>query len=157
MTGTARHVREPRFTSYEGVEGRLVLDSHALLWWVSGERSRFSTDAWDRLSRAEELGGLGMIEPSLYELALKGARSGTARLPLTVGLLDRLYQSPGIAPIALAPEDWVVAARLDWTHRDPFDRVLVAVAMRRGYTVVTADREMLAFAERSSDVRAIGL
>lgn len=96
-----------------------------------------------------------MIEPSLYELALKGARTGQARLPLTMAILDRLYQTQGIAPVAPSPEDWVVAARLEWAHRDPFDRVLVAVAMRRGLTVVTADGDILQYAERSSDFRAI--
>lgn len=155
MTSATSRVREPLYATYEGLGGRLLLDAHTLLWWVSGERDRFSEGAWERLSRAEQFGGLGMIEPSLYELAFKGARSGRARLPLTMGLIDRLYQSPGIFAIPLAPHDWMIAAGLEWSHRDPFDRVLVAVAMRRGLTLVTADSEILQYAERTSDFRAI--
>lgn len=36
--------------------------------------------------------------------------------------------------------------RLPWTHRDPFDRILVAQALRRTLTLATRDSSMLAAA-----------
>lgn len=35
------------------------------------------------------------------------------------------------------------AGRLDWDHRDPFDRLLVAQAQAESLALVTADRAML--------------
>ncbi len=40
-------------------------------------------------------------------------------------------------------EDAIVAGRLPWDHRDPFDRVIVAQALRRNLTVVTRDAKVL--------------
>ena len=33
-----------------------------------------------------------------------------------------------------------MAGRLSWDHRDPFDRLIAAQAMRRGHQLVSADR-----------------
>jgi PIN domain nuclease of toxin-antitoxin system len=37
------------------------------------------------------------------------------------------------------------AGDLEWQHTDPFDRLLVAQAIRHGFTLVTADRSIRAF------------
>jgi PIN domain nuclease of toxin-antitoxin system len=39
--------------------------------------------------------------------------------------------------------DAILAARLPWEHRDPFDRVIVAQALRRNLTIATRDARML--------------
>jgi PIN domain nuclease of toxin-antitoxin system len=39
-----------------------------------------------------------------------------------------------------------MAGRLPWNHRDPFDRMIVAQAARRGSTIATRDRHILAAA-----------
>jgi len=44
--------------------------------------------------------------------------------------------------IPIEPADAEAAGDLDWDHKDPFDRLMVAQAMRRGITLVTADHEM---------------
>jgi PIN domain nuclease of toxin-antitoxin system len=36
-----------------------------------------------------------------------------------------------------------MAGGLPWDHRDPFDRMIVAQAGRRGLTIATRDRHML--------------
>jgi PIN domain nuclease of toxin-antitoxin system len=40
-------------------------------------------------------------------------------------------------------DDAILAGRLPWDHRDPFDRVIVAQALRRGLTVATRDTKIL--------------
>lgn len=39
--------------------------------------------------------------------------------------------------------DAILAGRLPWDHRDPFDRVIVAQALRRHLTIVTRDAKIL--------------
>ena len=43
-------------------------------------------------------------------------------------------------------EDAILAGRLPWDHRDPFDRSIVAQALRRNLTVATRDTKILAVA-----------
>ena len=39
--------------------------------------------------------------------------------------------------------DAATAGRLNWDHKDPFDRMIVAQAARRGFTIATSDRLVL--------------
>jgi len=39
--------------------------------------------------------------------------------------------------------DAILAGRLPWDHRDPFDRMIVAQAARRNLTIATSDARML--------------
>jgi PIN domain nuclease of toxin-antitoxin system len=43
--------------------------------------------------------------------------------------------------VAASPEaeDCLMAATMEWPHRDPFDRVLAASALRRRLPIVSAD------------------
>lgn len=45
--------------------------------------------------------------------------------------------------LSIDAQDAILAGRLPWEHRDPFDRVLVAQAVRRNLTVVTRDARIL--------------
>jgi PIN domain nuclease of toxin-antitoxin system len=37
----------------------------------------------------------------------------------------------------------VLAGRLSWEHKDPFDRVIVAQALRRNLTIATRDTKII--------------
>jgi PIN domain nuclease of toxin-antitoxin system len=39
--------------------------------------------------------------------------------------------------------DAILAGRLPWDHKDPFDRVIVAQAARRNLTIATSDTHIL--------------
>jgi PIN domain nuclease of toxin-antitoxin system len=48
-----------------------------------------------------------------------------------------------VRPLGIGVEDAHRAANLDWEHRDPFDRMLVAQALRMGGAIVTRDRQIV--------------
>jgi PIN domain nuclease of toxin-antitoxin system len=55
------------------------------------------------------------------------------------------------APERLSAVDaglWLDSVGLDWTHRDPVDRLVVALARRQGAHVVTVDHEITAWYDR---------
>ena len=122
---------------------RLLLDTHAFLWWVTDD---------DRLSeRAGELIADGANDvyfsaASAWEIAIK-AGLGRIRLPdeawtFTPQQLERnAFQA---LPVHVAHAVAVIA--LPDTHRDPFDRILVAQAMSEGLTIVSADPELARYA-----------
>ena len=49
----------------------------------------------------------------------------------------------GAAELAIQSADAILAGRLPWPHKDPFDRILVAQALRRGWTIATRDARIL--------------
>ena len=48
-----------------------------------------------------------------------------------------------ITELAIEAADAIMAGRLPWERRDPFDRMIVAQAARRGLTIATRDAHIL--------------
>jgi PIN domain nuclease of toxin-antitoxin system len=51
----------------------------------------------------------------------------------------------GFHELPILPVDAEQAGALEWSHHDPFDRMLVVQARRLSLTLVTADRAVLAY------------
>lgn len=81
-----------------------------------------------------------MVSPiSFFEIAQK-VRIG--QWPEMVQFLERLpalLEQQGGRVAALEPGVWVNAGTMDWAHRDPFDRLLAATALRYRVAIVSAD------------------
>ena len=114
----------------------LLLDSHALLWWLD-ESSILSNEAYRAIDAASCV-SVSLVTP--WELQIK-ANSG--KLTLTPDW-HGLHQE-GIETLDLALDDVLVAAALPLHHRDPFDRLMIAQALRRGLVIVTRDRHFLQY------------
>ena len=113
---------------------KLLIDSHALFWWLTDNR---------RLSRAA---GAAMDDPGNelfvsavvgYELAYKQASGRVSPLPDS---LPRQLQRAGVIVLPLSLQHALDAAALPGPHRDPWDRIKIAQAHAEGLTVVTIDR-----------------
>ncbi|WP_313675307.1 PIN domain-containing protein [Mycolicibacterium sp.] len=48
-----------------------------------------------------------------------------------------------IDELAIDSADAILAGRLPWPHKDPFDRVIVAQALHRNLTIATRDTQMV--------------
>lgn len=81
---------------------------------------------------------------SIYELDFKTSRN---RWPnLTIDIAERLVletDAVGIEIVSLDADLLSKSARLDWSHGDPFDRMIVATARYRRATLVSADRAVI--------------
>lgn len=117
----------------------LLFDTHAVIWWAD--------DPVELLPSANS----AIIDPentvwfsaaSAWELAIK-VRAG--KLQVDVGrLVDQLTRN-GVRLLGIGVDDAIAAGSLDWTHRDPFDRMLVAQARRLRLKLVTRDQAVQAF------------
>jgi len=120
----------------------IVLDTHAWLWWATGD---------DRLSRTvrEALVDqpLGVSAMSCFEVARLAAR-GRIGLDRHVGLWVRqALAHEQVEPLALDPEIATSAALLDANAfpGDPADRIIYATALAAGAVLATKDRRLRAF------------
>ena len=115
---------------------RLLLDTHAFLWWLSGSR-RLSGAARRAL---EDDGNRVMVSAaSAWEIATKhrlGKLPGSDVLARDVA---GAIASQGFEELAITVHDAERAGRLTGPHRDPFDRMLIAQALAHDLVVVSVD------------------
>ena len=122
---------------------RLVLDTHILLWWLSGS-GRLPPSYLDAIGAADEETPLLLPEIGLWEIAtLLGLGHISLSLPsrdwLEKASAPPLVRRVGIPP-AIAAE---VASLPDTFHRDPAARLIVATARVFGATLMTRDQAIL--------------
>jgi PIN domain nuclease of toxin-antitoxin system len=115
---------------------KLLLDTHALLWWLEGSpRLGLNTRREISSPRNEVL----ISAVCAWEIAIK---VGLGRLDLGEPpeiCLPREIQRNGFRPLSVEISHGCAVRSLPDHHRDPFDRLLVAQALREGLTLVTAD------------------
>ena len=69
----------------------------------------------------------------------------TGKLTVDVVALVTQLSENGVRILGIGIDDAVDAGSLDWAHRDPFDRMLVAQARRLNLTLVTRDDAIRSF------------
>lgn len=113
----------------------LLLDTHVLLW-IASDSARLADGSRALLRAAAER---YVSAASAYEIAVK-TRLGKLRGGRQV--LDgwsRLLRNAQAVELPLTVAHMARAGSLDWSHRDPFDRMLVAQAQVEGLTLLTDD------------------
>jgi PIN domain nuclease of toxin-antitoxin system len=116
---------------------RLLLDTHVVLWQLSGAR-RLGDHARDVVERASEL---VFSVVSFAEIGVKAA-IGKLEVP---GDVQAHVLGAGLRVLGLSTEHGLAVAHLPLHHRDPFDRLLVVQAQHEGLTLVTADERLRAY------------
>jgi PIN domain nuclease of toxin-antitoxin system len=109
---------------------RLLLDTHALIWWDEGTglspRAVRAIETADQVLVSAVSGweiaiktALGRLKPQ-RTVATAVAESGFEELPVLLRHTERLQSLPSV-------------------HRDPFDRMLAAQALEEGLVLVSRD------------------
>ena len=117
---------------------KLLLDTHAFLWWDSKD-GRLPSEL--RAAIASPLNQVFVSAASVWEIAIKRA-SGKLTFVQPVGraIYEHGFES---LPITVEQAEW--AGGLPQLHRDPFDRLLVAQAQLEGLVLVTVDELILRY------------
>ena len=116
---------------------RLLLDTHVVLWQLSGERS-LGVRARGTIAAAAELAF------SVVSFAEVGVKAAIGKLVVPDDVHAHVMAT-GVRLLGLSPEHGLAVATLPLHHRDPFDRLLVAQARQGGYTLMTADPRIHAY------------
>ena len=121
---------------------KLLLDTHALLWWLTG-----NVKLSGRVRRAieKDSGQIGVSAASGWEIATK-ARLG--KLPEAMQIAHRLRELVAEQGFPLLPITFAEGERAGWLpgpHGDPFDRMLAAHALMLDIPIATRDRQFEIF------------
>jgi PIN domain nuclease of toxin-antitoxin system len=121
------------------VSGGVLLDTNALLWLVTAPE-KVSPAAREVLSDPGT--DVSVSAASAWEIAIKTRLGRLDGDPLLAAWPDILADMSA-NEIPIDAGDAILAGRLPWDHRDPFDRVIVAQAARRNLTIATRDARIL--------------
>ena len=113
----------------------VLLDTHAWTWSLTGDE-RLSRTALAAITGAETV----LVSPiSFFEIAQKVRLGKWPQMEPFVERLPALLETQGGRVAELEGVICVSAGMMAWAHRDPFDRLLAATALRRDAPIVSAD------------------
>ena len=117
---------------------RLLIDSHALLWWFEGSSALAATA---RNAIADPANDVLISIAALWELAIKQA-SRKLTLPAD---LETMVVGEGFSVLSITFVHLRRFEILPALHRDPFDRMMIAQALTEGIPIATVDRVFAAY------------
>jgi PIN domain nuclease of toxin-antitoxin system len=86
---------------------------------------------------------------SVTEMAVKTA---IQKLNIPVDRVEQIVSDLGLTPIPFLVRHAMHLYRLPLHHKEPFDRMLIAVALAEAVPVVTSDREFVKYADAGLQV-----
>ena len=119
----------------------LLLDTHALLWWLSDD-ARLSADAATAINDPKNR--ILVSSASAWEVCTK-YRLG--KLPSAARLSEQfahVIESSGFSPLPITLDHARLAGSMKSPHKDPFDRMLAAQAILENISIITNDTELAA-------------
>ena len=129
----------------------IVLDTHALIWWVTGDKIQLSKTA-SKLIDAELKGGEIIVSSiSAWEISTLIERGRLALSKDVAEWLALVGQIEGLRFVPVDNDIGVASTRLPGDfHKDPADRIIVATARKFSAVLVTADEKIRAYAHVKS-------
>lgn len=123
----------------------VVLDTSALLFWTL-DPIQLSASAAEVIQSTDRV---LVSSIAIWEIGIKVKRG---KLVIPISVREYAERLKGVDRVEIVPVDeliWIESIDLDWEHRDPADRVMVATALRFGCPLVTSDEVISRFYARS--------
>ena len=124
---------------------RLLLDTHAFLWWLAGDAA-LSRAAQGGI--ADEANDIYISAASAWEIATKhrlGKLPGATQVAVDV---ESWIASQGFTALSISARHGQAAGSLPGPHRDPFDRMLIAQAVIEDMVLVSNEQVFDAYGVR---------
>jgi len=112
----------------------LLLDTHAFLWFLSGDM-RLTNIARDAVS--EPTNQVYVSAASVWEITTKHRLGKLPGVSSIVGDLDAVISAQDFERLSITVKHGQVAGALPIPHKDPFDRMLIAQATQEHLTLVS--------------------
>ncbi len=113
---------------------RLLLDTHALLWWLAGDTSL--PEAARNLI-ADEANPVYVSAASAWEIATKFRLGKLPQAAAVAADVEGCVRAEGFLPLPVSLRHAQRAGTLPGPHRDPFDRMLIAQALAEDCVLVS--------------------
>jgi PIN domain nuclease of toxin-antitoxin system len=121
---------------------RLLLDSHALIWWFTGDQ-RLSQPARDAITPGEN--DIFVSAASAWEIVTKHRLGKLKEVELLAREFLATIRSEGLTDLPISVSHGALAGNLPGIHKDPFDRMLIAQALTENLVLVSNEAAFDAF------------
>ena len=120
----------------------ILLDTHTWLWWLH-DPTQISLPAQNVIEEAEKKNEILISSISVWEIAVKHSLN-KLELPFPINeWFELAQQQPGMTIEPLSPLDAIHSANLPGEfHKDPADRILVAIARRYDIPIISRDNKI---------------
>jgi PIN domain nuclease of toxin-antitoxin system len=105
---------------------RLLLDTHALIWWFNGSPT-LSRAAREAI--ADEANEVLVSAVSALEIATKHRLGKLSQADLLASRFEAMLADQAMTPLPITLAHGLLAGRLAIGHKDPFDRLLIAQSL----------------------------
>jgi PIN domain nuclease of toxin-antitoxin system len=121
---------------------RLLLDTHALLWWLLGD---LALSAVARNAIPDPENEVFVSAASAWEITTKFRIGKLPKAAFIVTDIAGTVAQHGFIELPVAIRHGQLAGSLPSIHKDPFDRMLVAQAIVMDMTIVSGDEILSAY------------
>ncbi len=122
---------------------KLLLDTHALIWWLEGNEA-LSSRAHEAI--ADESNSVAVSAASAMEVATKFRIGKLPGAALLAQEFEAILAEQGFGELAISVRHARLAGEMNISHKDPFDRFLIAQAQAEGMVLVSNETMFDAFA-----------
>jgi Uncharacterized protein conserved in bacteria len=126
---------------------RLLLDTHALIWWWLDDAK---LPERVRAVIADEANEVFVSAASAWEMAIKHRAGKLGSIGSALPRFHALIAGDGFIHLPMDGRHALKAGALASEHRDPFDRMLAAQAELEGLTLLSADAALAELSNRVS-------
>ncbi|WP_462281029.1 type II toxin-antitoxin system VapC family toxin [Salinivirga cyanobacteriivorans] len=114
----------------------LLLDSHALLWYISGS-DKLPDKIINTINNKSNKCFVSIA--SIWEIAIKLSLN---RLTVEGGfqIIEKFFYDNDFSILDISFQDINTIIDLEFHHRDPFDRIIIAQAIQSQLTIVSKDQ-----------------
>jgi PIN domain nuclease of toxin-antitoxin system len=117
---------------------KLLLDTHALIWFISGD-NRLGEQAKEAFLNSDNK--LYFSKASLWEMTIKISLGKLVLSENWLAAIEKEMISNGIQWLEIEIDHCKTLADLPFHHRDPFDRLLISQAISETMTIISIDSQ----------------
>ena len=116
---------------------KLLLDTHALIWFIGGDE-KLSERAKEAFLNRDNM--LFFSKVSLWEMTIKISLEKLVLAEHWITKIENEMVSNGIQWLEIEIDHCATLTNLAFHHRDPFDRLLISQAISESMSIVSIDR-----------------
>lgn len=114
---------------------KILIDTQAFIWFVEDDR-QLPSKIKDELENIENTIILSIA--SLWEMTIKMSLDKLKISCDIEEMIEKVYKN-GFEILPILPNHIIKLSSLNYIHRDPFDRIIIAQGLSEDLTIVTSD------------------
>lgn len=123
----------------------IVLDTNALIWWIS-DPGKLSRKARQAIENAKREGTIYISSISVLEIYVLVKKGRLKLNTLPDNWLKEIENLPFVNFVAIDNRIAITSVELiDFPHKDPADRIIIATALNIGVKLITSDKKILSY------------